>query len=320
MRNKISAWRKGGVVFTILLVTLTTLSEYVSILEMDIAERYRLLQAIRTEFGSIQSENVALRQEFAALKKKALLEGRIGTLKYIQVLNLPSPAPLPPISAAAATASAPALATLSSSSLVTPNTRKDIPNSPRLGGDAFCDGLSGFGGLGSVAIHQSRPFSFQNFPRWFGTLTGLRTALSKRTSIRFSTTRLTRSYPTSIHHLRLVLWDSDWVNPAQEAGLRDSQIRTISQSNLSMRIECNCGARSLLIILLPHHPLHCSSNLSSPPSSAGTRTPPLISSPSVFTQPLPHSGSPPPSCSWSPPLGLAVWQDHSNPNSSPTPL
>ena len=135
MRNKISAWRKGGVVFTILLVTLTTLSEYISTLEMDIAERYRLLQAIRTEFGSIQSENVALRQEFAALKKKkALLEGRIGTLKYIQVLNLPSPAPLPPISAAAATASAPALATLSSSSLVTPNTRKDIPNSPRLGG------------------------------------------------------------------------------------------------------------------------------------------------------------------------------------------
>ncbi len=114
---------------------------------MDIAERDRLLQAIRTELGSTQSENVALRQEIAALKK-ALLEGRTGTLtsEDIPVLNLPPPGPLPPISAA--TASAPALATLSSSSLVTPNTHKDIPNSPRLGGNAFWGGLSGFGGLG----------------------------------------------------------------------------------------------------------------------------------------------------------------------------
>ncbi|KAJ4467034.1 hypothetical protein J3R30DRAFT_3580199 [Lentinula aciculospora] len=49
--------------------------EYISTLEMDIAERDRLLQAIRSELGSTQSENSALRQEVAALKK-ALLEGR----------------------------------------------------------------------------------------------------------------------------------------------------------------------------------------------------------------------------------------------------
>lgn len=45
---------------------------------MDIAERDRLLQAIRSELGSSQSENLALRQEVAALKR-ALLDGRNPT-------------------------------------------------------------------------------------------------------------------------------------------------------------------------------------------------------------------------------------------------
>lgn len=119
--------------------------EYISTLEMDIAERDRLLQAIRSELGSTQSENVALRQEIAALKK-ALLDGRTGTLtsEDIPVLNLPPPAPLPPVSAATATHS--------SSGLVTPNTHKDVPNtatSPRL--NAFWGGISS--NVGITPVH-----------------------------------------------------------------------------------------------------------------------------------------------------------------------
>ncbi|KAJ3987016.1 hypothetical protein F5890DRAFT_894082 [Lentinula detonsa] len=107
--------------------------EYISTLEMDIAERDRLLQTIRSELGSTQSENLALRQEVAALKK-ALLQGRgaagmspsspssnirsgspVLTIRGVDVnlnsaaassgltiddLNLPPPAPLPERSAA----------------------------------------------------------------------------------------------------------------------------------------------------------------------------------------------------------------------------
>ncbi|KIY62708.1 hypothetical protein CYLTODRAFT_494451 [Cylindrobasidium torrendii FP15055 ss-10] len=42
--------------------------EYISTLELDIAERDRLLGAIRSELGSTQSENQALRREIEALK------------------------------------------------------------------------------------------------------------------------------------------------------------------------------------------------------------------------------------------------------------
>ncbi|PFH46134.1 hypothetical protein AMATHDRAFT_8161 [Amanita thiersii Skay4041] len=65
--------------------------EYISTLEGDIAERDRLLDAVRTELGSTQSENLALRQEIAALKK-VLLEGRGA--EALASLNLPPPAPL----------------------------------------------------------------------------------------------------------------------------------------------------------------------------------------------------------------------------------
>ncbi|KAF5347454.1 hypothetical protein D9757_013819 [Collybiopsis confluens] len=106
------------------------ISEYISTLEGDIAERDNLLQAIRTELGSTQSENLALRQEVATLKK-ALLEGRgsatsaaasglsagratsptfsirgadinlnMAAAISIEDLNLPPPAPLPERSAA----------------------------------------------------------------------------------------------------------------------------------------------------------------------------------------------------------------------------
>ncbi|KAK1216095.1 hypothetical protein PQX77_021273 [Marasmius sp. AFHP31] len=152
--------------------------EYISTLEMDIAERDRLLQAIRSELGSTQSENLALRQEIAGLKK-ALLEGRHinhsqlshssaqvmvkgagdGMNMNLNAVNgavledfLPPPAPLPERSAAdeilartAATPS-PSTATPSSapnaatSSIVTPNTQKDISSSQA----AFWGGVGGY--------------------------------------------------------------------------------------------------------------------------------------------------------------------------------
>ncbi|KAJ7598362.1 hypothetical protein C8J56DRAFT_165315 [Mycena floridula] len=125
--------------------------EYISTLELDIAERDRLLQAIRTELGSSQSENVALRQEIAALKK-ALLEGRTGQLTQddIPIFNLPPPAPLSSISASSSSSSS------SSSALLTANTQKDVPSnsmSPRLG--AFWGGANvgiGLGG-GITPVH-----------------------------------------------------------------------------------------------------------------------------------------------------------------------
>ena len=77
-------------------------------MELDIAERDRLLDAIRTELGTSRSENLALRQEIEALKR-TLLEGRSSSTSSssmnvdnggIEGLNLPPPAPLPERSAA----------------------------------------------------------------------------------------------------------------------------------------------------------------------------------------------------------------------------
>ncbi|KAF8919462.1 hypothetical protein CPB85DRAFT_1549008 [Mucidula mucida] len=114
--------------------------EYISTLELDIAERDRLLQAIRSELGSTQSENQALRQEIAALKK-ALLEGRPAselTVDDIPVLNLPPPGPLP-------TAARPT----SPSSLLTANTQKDVGSSSTSG---FWGGVR-MGGGGITPVH-----------------------------------------------------------------------------------------------------------------------------------------------------------------------
>ncbi|PPQ66636.1 hypothetical protein CVT24_006928 [Panaeolus cyanescens] len=120
--------------------------EYISTLEGDIAERDRMLEHFKMKLGSQESENLALRQEIAALKK-ALLEGRGGAV------NLPPPAPLPEQSAAEAlAASASAAATASShpsSPLLTPNTQKDLPTSPRLG-NRFWGGVGMGGGITPV--------------------------------------------------------------------------------------------------------------------------------------------------------------------------
>ncbi|KAI0301177.1 hypothetical protein B0F90DRAFT_1719972 [Multifurca ochricompacta] len=114
--------------------------EYITTLEGDIAERDRLIDAIRTELGSSQSENAALRQEISALKKAILAcAGRAESPV------LPPPGPIP----SHATATRPT----TSSPLVTPNTQKDLPSSPRLAASAskaFWGGSAAFGGVTPV--------------------------------------------------------------------------------------------------------------------------------------------------------------------------
>jgi len=121
-------------------------TEYISTLEGDVAERDRLLDHFRTKLGSQESENLALRQEIAALKK-ALLEGRGGTI------NLPPPAPLPEQSAAqtlAASNTNISTSVVQSSPLLTANTQKDLPTSPRMGGPRFWGGVGMGGGITPV--------------------------------------------------------------------------------------------------------------------------------------------------------------------------
>ncbi|KAK0213002.1 hypothetical protein DFS33DRAFT_1370381 [Desarmillaria ectypa] len=118
--------------------------EYISTLELDIAERDRLLQAIRAELGSSQSENHALRQEISALKK-ALLEGRSTselTVDDIPVLNLPPPGPILALAP-------PTTPPTSSPSLITPNTQKDLASSHS---GSFWGGVSRMGG-GVTPVH-----------------------------------------------------------------------------------------------------------------------------------------------------------------------
>jgi bZIP-type transcription factor MBZ1 len=115
-------------------------SEYITTLEGDIAERDRLIDAIRSELGSSQSENATLRQEITALKKALLAcAGRAESPA------LPPPGPIPtPASSARVTTTSP---------LVTPNTQKDLPSSPRLAASAskaFWGGSTSFGGVTPV--------------------------------------------------------------------------------------------------------------------------------------------------------------------------
>ncbi|KZT07941.1 uncharacterized protein LAESUDRAFT_749161 [Laetiporus sulphureus 93-53] len=141
--------------------------EYITTLEGDIAERDRLIDAIRTELGSTKSENVALRQEITSLKR-ALLEGAGRADTPI----LPPPAPLPAIPASvlasgpSANASAPAPP---KSPLLTPNTQKDLPTSPRLGARGFWGGASsaGLGGYGGFT-----PVHTTLVPEWTSVLSG----------------------------------------------------------------------------------------------------------------------------------------------------
>jgi hypothetical protein len=123
------------------------LTEYITTLEGDIAERDRLLDHFRTVLGSQESENLALRQEIAALKK-ALLDGHGGSI------NLPPPAPLPEQSAAETLAASNINTTVAPSSpLLTANTQKDLPSSPRIGGPRFWGGV-GLGG-GVTPVHTT---------------------------------------------------------------------------------------------------------------------------------------------------------------------
>ncbi|KAF8642665.1 hypothetical protein AX16_009446 [Volvariella volvacea WC 439] len=142
--------------------------EYISTLEGDIAERDRLLEAIRSQLGTTENENRALRQEIAALKK-ILLDGR-GAGES-PVLNLPPPAPLPAQSAAAtllssssvsnATASAAPATSPANNTLLTPNTHKDLPTSPRVDAvnatsRAFWGGVGrGIGVGGITPVHTA---------------------------------------------------------------------------------------------------------------------------------------------------------------------
>ncbi|KAJ7836712.1 hypothetical protein B0H13DRAFT_2106498 [Mycena leptocephala] len=91
--------------------------EYISTLEDNIAERDRLLSAIRSELGSTQSENLALRQEIAALKR-TLLDNR-GPAPV-----LPPPAPLSLSPSLASSASSPSS---SSSSSAATTKKEDLP-------------------------------------------------------------------------------------------------------------------------------------------------------------------------------------------------
>jgi hypothetical protein len=123
-------------------------TEYITTLEGDIAERDRLLDYFRTKLGTQESENLALRQEIATLKK-ALLGGGDS-------INLPPPAPLPELSAAETLAASNTnvnTTTVQSSPLLTANTQKDLPSSPRIGGSRFWGGV-GMGG-GVTPVHTT---------------------------------------------------------------------------------------------------------------------------------------------------------------------
>ncbi|KAJ7756458.1 hypothetical protein DFH07DRAFT_742600 [Mycena maculata] len=132
--------------------------EYISTLEDNIAERDRLLSAIRAELGSTQSENVALRQEIAALKK-TLVEGR-GPAPV-----LPPPAPLSPslaglasptLSAVGSTSAASGSGSGRASPLPRVNTAKDVSaTSARFWGGAS-GAVGGMGMGGYTSVHTTR--------------------------------------------------------------------------------------------------------------------------------------------------------------------
>ncbi|KAJ7733774.1 hypothetical protein DFH07DRAFT_845384 [Mycena maculata] len=129
--------------------------EYIATLEDNIAERDRLLSVIRAELGSTQSENLALRQEIAALKR-TLVEGR-GPAPV-----LPPPAPLSPSSSSPNLTSglaSPTLSAVSGSGRASPlpraNTAKDVSaTSTRFWAGASGMGIGGMGGYTSV--HTAR--------------------------------------------------------------------------------------------------------------------------------------------------------------------
>jgi len=179
LRNKISARnfrvrRKGGRHLFFCYQLLNSTPEYISTLEGDIAERDKLLDAIRSELGSTQSENYALRQEIATLKR-VLLDGRgsvdspalSSTPSDVLVgLNLPPPAPLPAQSAAetilaqaqaqpqAPTPTHAAVAVSTPPSLLIPNIHKDVSSSSHFWGGASMKGGMRLGLGGVTPVHR----------------------------------------------------------------------------------------------------------------------------------------------------------------------
>ncbi|KAJ6572259.1 hypothetical protein B0H19DRAFT_1231778 [Mycena capillaripes] len=135
--------------------------EYISTLEDNIAERDRLLSAIRSELGSTQSENLALRQEIAALKR-TLLDNR-GPAPV-----LPPPAPLssPSLSALAS----PSLSSPSSSSatkkedLPAAHTLKDVSTSNT--NSRFWAGAHGVGMGGYTSVHTAHRIELFGAGAW----------------------------------------------------------------------------------------------------------------------------------------------------------
>ncbi|KAF7968994.1 hypothetical protein HWV62_28728 [Athelia sp. TMB] len=117
--------------------------EYISTLEADISERDALISAIRSELGSSQSENMALRQEIDALKKN-ILSNRAPSSP-----TTTSPTTAAPTTTSPTTASAP---TPPRSPLPTPNTQKDVPAA---GARPFWGGVAGGLGMGYTPVHTT---------------------------------------------------------------------------------------------------------------------------------------------------------------------
>ena len=120
--------------------------EYITTLESHIADRDRLIEAIRQELGASKLENDELRQEVDALKR-AMLEGRTT----VESLALPPPAPLDANGDPIRPLSPVTQQQTSRSKLNMPNTRKDIaaPGSP-----AFWGGVGTFAG-GITPVHAT---------------------------------------------------------------------------------------------------------------------------------------------------------------------
>ncbi|KAF9517993.1 hypothetical protein BS47DRAFT_424899 [Hydnum rufescens UP504] len=136
--------------------------EYITTLESHIADRDRLIEAIREELGASKLENDELRQEVDALKR-AMLEGRTSP----ESLALPPPAPLD--SNGELISNSPIPPTLSATAtgrrLNKPNTRKDIaPGSPH-SGRGFWGGATGpLGGVTPVHATLIPDFAFPTAP------------------------------------------------------------------------------------------------------------------------------------------------------------
>ncbi|KAF8211757.1 hypothetical protein K438DRAFT_1807846 [Mycena galopus ATCC 62051] len=127
--------------------------EYISTLEDNIAERDRLLSAIRSELGSTQSENLALRQEIATLKR-TLLDNR-GPAPV-----LPPPAPLSSSvgsPSASSSTSSPSLGGKDSETLPAAHTLKDIAGSSSSAATSrFWGGSHALGMGGYTSVHTAR--------------------------------------------------------------------------------------------------------------------------------------------------------------------